>query len=70
MKISPNEELDNWLIQLFLQMRSVNIPVNGPVLLEKATEVSVRLQIDNFGAERSGLTHSETAMVYPQVCMW
>jgi hypothetical protein len=43
MKTLPNEELKTLLAQWFQQMRSENIPINGPVLQEKATKIALRL---------------------------
>jgi hypothetical protein len=40
MKTSPNEELETLLVQWFQQMRSENIPINRPVLREKATKIA------------------------------
>jgi hypothetical protein len=31
-------------------MRPENIPINGPVLWEKATKIALRLKIENFKA--------------------
>jgi hypothetical protein len=39
MKTSSNE-LETLLVQWFQQMRSENIPINGPMLREKATKIA------------------------------
>jgi hypothetical protein len=40
MKTLPNEELETLLVPWFQQMRSENIPINGPMLWEKATKIA------------------------------
>jgi hypothetical protein len=55
MKTLPNEELRTLLVQWFQQMRSENIPINGPVLREKATKIALRLNIENFEASNGWL---------------
>jgi centromere protein B len=36
-------------------MRSENIPINGPVLQEKATKIALSLKIENFKASNGWL---------------
>jgi hypothetical protein len=54
MKTSPNE-FEILLVQWFQQIRSENIPVNGLMLWEKATEIALRLKIGNFKASNGWL---------------
>jgi hypothetical protein len=54
-KTSPNEELETLLVQWLQQMRSENIPINRPVLREKATKIALNLKIENFKASNGWL---------------
>ena len=47
MKLSNQEDLEEALFQWFQQARAMNVPVTGPVLIEKAAEVAPLLK-DNF----------------------
>ena len=47
MKLSNQEDLEEALFQWFQQARAMNVPVTGPVLIEKAAEIAPLLK-DNF----------------------
>jgi hypothetical protein len=55
MKLRANDELVKILLEWFQQMRSGNVPINGPILREKAHEIALRLNIDNFKASNGWL---------------
>jgi hypothetical protein len=55
MKLGANDELEKILLEWFQQMRSDNVPINGPILREKANEITLRLNIDNFKASNGWL---------------
>ncbi len=44
------EELEDILMKWFIQARATNIPLDGPVVREKATQIAAKLQISNFVA--------------------
>jgi hypothetical protein len=44
MKLGANDELEKILLEWFQQMRSDNVPINGPILREKANEIALRLK--------------------------
>ncbi|GBL60737.1 hypothetical protein AVEN_153776-1 [Araneus ventricosus] len=53
LKSSPFEELENFMLQWFNEVRSTNIPINGPVLKEKPIEIASKLGIQGFFASNS-----------------
>jgi hypothetical protein len=55
MKLKANNELEKILLEWFQQMRLDNVPINGPILREKANEIALRLNIDNFKASNRWL---------------
>jgi hypothetical protein len=55
MKLGANNELEKIPLEWFQQMRSDNVPINGPILREKANEIAFRLNIDNFKASNGWL---------------
>jgi hypothetical protein len=55
MKLGANDELEKILLEWFQQMCSDNIPINGPILREKANEIALCLNIDNFKASNGWL---------------
>ncbi|CAM1298337.1 TIGD6 (predicted) [Pycnogonum litorale] len=48
MRTAAHPELESALFQWFEQVRSKNVPVTGPLLIEKAKEFANRLKIENF----------------------
>jgi hypothetical protein len=49
-KLGTNEGLEKTLLQRFQQMCSVNLPTCRPIICQKATDIALRLKIDNFKA--------------------
>jgi hypothetical protein len=47
-KLGTNEGLENMLLQRFQQMCSVNLPTYRSIICQKATDIALRLKIDNF----------------------
>ncbi|CAM1323339.1 TIGD4 (predicted) [Pycnogonum litorale] len=48
MRTAAHPELESALFQWFQQVRAKNVPVTGPLLIEKAKEFANRLKIENF----------------------
>ncbi|CAM1325478.1 Uncharacterised protein r2_g3438 [Pycnogonum litorale] len=48
MRTAAHPELESVLFQWFQQVRAKNVPVTGPLLIEKAKEFANRLKIENF----------------------
>ncbi|CAM1290981.1 TIGD6 (predicted) [Pycnogonum litorale] len=48
MRTAAHPELESALFQWFQQVRAKNVPVTGPLLIEKAKECANRLKIENF----------------------
>ncbi|XKL59812.1 hypothetical protein PGB90_000828 [Kerria lacca] len=64
------EELEDILMKWFLQARATNIPINGPVLREKATEIARKLHVsDEFTASNGWLDRCRKrhGIVYRQI---
>lgn len=51
-----HEDVEDCLLQWFRQHRAEGIPISGPMLCEKATELAGRLGVENFSAS-SGWLH-------------
>ena len=49
-KSSPYEELECYLFEWFKEDRATNIPLNGPELKKKASEIAIKLGIQGFRA--------------------
>jgi hypothetical protein len=54
--LGANEVLENILLEQCQQMRSVNMPTSRPITCRKATDIKLRLKIDNF-KESNGWLH-------------
>jgi hypothetical protein len=54
-KLGTNEGLEKILLVWFQQMRSENVPISRPILCQKATDIALRLKIDNFKASNGWL---------------
>ena len=50
MRIGQNDNLERALFIWFKKMRTNNLPVNGPVVKEKAISYAKELQIEGFKA--------------------
>jgi hypothetical protein len=63
------EELEDILMKWFLQARATNIPINGPVLKEKATEIAKKLKISDFTSSNGWLDRfrKRHGIVYRQI---
>ena len=55
MRKTENEEVNNIMLEFFITCRAQNIPVTGPMLQAKATEIASSLQIENFSASNGWL---------------
>ena len=55
MKTETCEKLNEVLLKLFTSMRGNNIPINGPILLEKAHEFDEVFNCNNFTASKGRL---------------
>lgn len=45
---SPNEEVGNALITWYYQIKERNMPVNGPIMLDKAKELAIAFGFEDF----------------------
>ena len=57
LKLSSYENLDAALLAWFTQQRSANIPISGPILIEKATQLAHLLNIENFKSSSGYLSN-------------
>jgi hypothetical protein len=62
MKSLSTEELETLLLQWFQHMRSEELPINGPMLQEKAATITLRLKIENLKSQMDGWTGLRSAM--------
>ena len=47
---AAHEALDQAILQLFLNIRSQNVPLSGAIIQEKASNYAKELNIENFKA--------------------
>lgn len=52
-RLSNYSELEDRLFEWFNYLRIKNIPVNGPLLIEKANEIAKTLNIENFKCDKN-----------------
>lgn len=68
-RVGKNEEVNEKLLEWFRQVRSQNVPVNGTILREKATEIALRLGVDDFSPSNGWIDRfkKRTGIVYRSV---
>ena len=69
LKAGHYEDLERVLLEWFRQARASNLPLSGPLLKEKATEIAGRLGIDDFAASAGWLDRfrKRHGIVYRQI---
>ena len=55
MKTRTYEKLNEALLKLFTSMRGSDIPINGPILLEKTHELAIVFDYNDFRASSGWL---------------
>ncbi|KAE9522579.1 hypothetical protein AGLY_017001 [Aphis glycines] len=69
LKHGKYEELENILLEWFQQARSLNYPINGGIITEKAMEIPARLNLTEFSGSTGWLDRfrSRHSFVYQQI---
>lgn len=69
LKHGKYEELENILLEWFQQARSLNYPINGGIITEKAMEIAARLNLTEFSGSTGWLDRfrSRHSIVYRQI---
>lgn len=69
-KENSNEDINSTLLQWFMDARTRNLPVSGPILQEKAKEIAQHLGKQNFKASNGWLEsfRSRHKIKFNQVC--
>ncbi|CAI6354755.1 unnamed protein product [Macrosiphum euphorbiae] len=64
------DELEHILLEWFNQARTLNLPVNGNIVTEKAHEIAKRLNIDEFSGSGGWIDRFKKrhGIVYRQIC--
>jgi hypothetical protein len=58
--ITDNEAVNLITLQFFQKCRAMNIPITGPMLQPKATEIAQKLHVENFQASNGWLESFRT----------